>query len=77
MLGYLGGFKGFINFKKCLIDNTTFRLHYQYTFTILCIASLLTTAKQYFGDPIECTSVHGIPDSKNILIKNIILIFYS
>ena len=65
MLGYLGGFKGLVQFKKCLIDNTTFRLHYQYTFAILCISSLLTTAKQYFGDPIDCI-VEGIPGSKKI-----------
>jgi len=60
MLGYFSGFKGLLQFKKCLIDNTTFRLHYQYTFAILCIASLLTTAKQYFGDPIDCI-VDGVP----------------
>jgi len=62
MLSYLGGFKGLVQFKKCLIDNTTFRLHYQYTFAILCISSLLTTAKQYFGDPIDCI-VNGVPGS--------------
>jgi len=62
MLGYLGGFKGLVQFKKCLIDNTTFRLHYQYTFAVLCIASLLQTAKQYFGDPIDCI-VDGVPGS--------------
>ena len=28
-LSLLAGFKGYIQFKKCLIDNTTFRLHYQ------------------------------------------------
>ena len=60
MLSYFGGFKRLIQFKRCLIDNTTFRLHYQYTFTILCISSLLTTSKQYFGDPIDCI-VNGVP----------------
>ena len=62
MLSYLGGFKGLVQFKKCLIDNTTFRLHYQYTFAILCIASLLTTSKQYFGESIDCI-IQGIPVS--------------
>jgi len=62
MLGFLGGFKGLVQFKRCLIDNTTFRLHYQYTFAILCMASLLQTAKQYFGDPIDCI-VEGVPGS--------------
>ena len=49
-----------VKFKKCLIDNRTFRLHYQYTFTILCIASLLATSKQYFGESIECYIEYGI-----------------
>jgi len=62
MLSYLAGFKGFVKFKRCLIDNTTFRLHYQYTFAILCLASLLTTGKQFFGDPIDCI-VDGVPGS--------------
>ena len=62
MLSYLGGFKGLVQFKKCLIDNTTFRLHYQYTFAILCIASLLASSKQYFGESIDCI-IQGIPVS--------------
>ena len=65
MLGYLGGLKGLLKVKSCLIDNATFRLHYQYTFAILCIASLLTTANQFFGDPIQCI-VDGIPESKDL-----------
>jgi len=62
MLGYLGDFKGLVKFKKCLIDNTTFRLHYQYTFAVLCLGSLLNTANQYFGNPIDCI-VDGVPGS--------------
>ena len=60
MLSFFGSFKNNFKFKNCLIDNTTFRLHYQYTFAILCIASLLQTGKQYFGDPISC-DVSGVP----------------
>ena len=60
MLTYLGGFKSLVKFKKCLIDNRTFRLHYQYTFTILCIASLLATSKQYFGESIDCNIEYGV-----------------
>ena len=58
-------------FKKCLIDNATFRLHYkvqvhkisapmtvllffQFSFALLSLASLLTTLKENFGDPIDC-----------------------
>ena len=62
MLSFLGGFGRYVKFKKCLIDNATFRLHYQFTFGLLCLASLLQTAKQYFGDPIDCI-VDGVPGS--------------
>ena len=65
MLGHLRGLQGLLKPKSCLIDNTTFRLHYQYTFAILCIASSLTTANQFFGDPIMCI-VDGIPQSKEL-----------
>ena len=34
----------------------------QVTFGLLCLASLLQTAKQYFGDPIDCI-VDGVPSS--------------
>ena len=36
------------------IDNNVFRLHYKATFISLLIASILVTAKQYIGDPIDC-----------------------
>ncbi|XP_031637410.1 innexin inx2-like [Contarinia nasturtii] len=36
------------------VDNTLFRLHYNYTFIILTIFSLLSTSYQYFGRPIQC-----------------------
>ena len=41
-------------FKTNIIDNATFRLHYQYTSAFLLVASLFTTSKQYFGDSIDC-----------------------
>ncbi len=34
-----------------------FRLHYWVTSTALLAASLVSFAKQYFGDPIECIFV--------------------
>ncbi|XP_023329396.1 innexin inx2 isoform X2 [Eurytemora carolleeae] len=62
LYGFLGGYKRLFSFKDCLIDNMTFRLHYQYTFAVLILASILNTAKQYFGDPIDCI-VEGVPSS--------------
>lgn len=43
------------------IDNTVFRLHYRVTVTGLVAASLLITARQYFGEPINCLEKEGIP----------------
>ena len=61
MLFFFGeGIKNSLKPRDGLIDNTTFRLHYQYTFAVLCIASLLQTANQYIGDPIKC-DVSGVP----------------
>jgi len=60
MLAFFSDFKGRLKFNGCLIDNTTFRLHYQYTFMFLCIASLLQTARQYFGEPIDCNVDDGV-----------------
>lgn len=56
-----GEIKSSIFFKGGLIDNTTFRLHYQATFIFLIVASILQSCKQYFGDPIKCV-VDGVPE---------------
>jgi len=62
MYSTFGGFAG--KFKKSgeknFIDNTTFRLHYRVTFTILVICSLLATTYQYIGAPIQCMA-QGVP----------------
>ena len=60
MLTFFEGVGGHLKFKTGLIDNLTFRLHYQYTFAILLIACLLQTAQQYLGNPIDC-DVDGVP----------------
>merc|ERR1711936_1184682 len=60
MLDVFGSVKGLIKLDEICIDNTIFRLHYKATFVILVTASLLVTAKQYIGDPIDCI-VEEIP----------------
>ena len=60
MLTVFGELKHLVKYKKCLINNSTFKLHYQFTFTILCVFSLIQTLKQHLGDPIICTpTYHG------------------
>jgi len=60
MYSMFGNFGNYFRFKKSVIDNTTFRLHYRTTFAFLVLASLLTTANQFIGAPIQCI-VEGIP----------------
>jgi len=62
MQGLLGGFGSRIAKKgsKSFIDNTTFRLHYRATFTILLACSALAVASSYIGSPILCMA-SGVP----------------
>ena len=79
-LGFLTQVQLPVFFKKCLIDNATFRLHYkvqvhkisapndlfafsQFSFALLSLASLLTTLKENFGDPIDCIVDKEVPKS--------------
>ena len=54
MLSIFDSVKSVLKAKRCLIDNLTFRLHYQLTFGLLCFFSLMQTLTQFFGNPIEC-----------------------
>lgn len=62
MQGVFSGFAGRLKGRgaKNFIDNTTFRLHYRVTFTILIIGSMFTTLYQYIGAPILCMA-NGVP----------------
>jgi len=60
MLGNFAGFAQYFKFKKSIIDNTTFRLHYRTTFAILLICSFLSTFNQFIGNKIDCI-VDGVP----------------
>ncbi|KAI1289286.1 Innexin inx2 [Halotydeus destructor] len=56
-----GSLKGLVKRKACVIDNSVFRLHYRVTFLFLVACSVMVTARQYFGDPIDCISKDDIP----------------
>jgi len=60
MYSAFAGFASYFRFKKSIIDNTTFRLHYRTTFAILLVASFLSTFNQFIGNRIDCI-VEGIP----------------
>ena len=65
MNALLANLKFLVKSRKGLIDNSTFRLHYQFTCAILILASVMTTANQFFGEPIDCIVDEGVPQSKN------------
>ena len=54
MLEVVKSLRNSLEFRSSVIDNTTFRLHYQCTTALLCLASVLQSAKQYVSNPIQC-----------------------
>ncbi|GIY07718.1 hypothetical protein CEXT_636711 [Caerostris extrusa] len=56
-----GSVKNFLKPSRASIDNFAFKLTYKFTFALLISSSVLVTARQYFGDPIDCISRDNIP----------------
>lgn len=63
MLDIFSGLRLVIKRRHTSIDNAIFRCHWFLTSTILISFSLIITARQYVGQPIECHSTDKIPDS--------------
>ena len=57
---FLSPIQGFIGWDTYKIDDVIFRLHSKVTVGILMTFSLLVTANQYIGDPIDCI-VEDVP----------------
>lgn len=51
---YLGGLKAYLARGECVNESSIFRLHYQFTVVILIGASVLLSAAEFFGNPIDC-----------------------
>lgn len=60
MLKLLGGLKEFIKRRPVTIDGTVFRVHVTFTTVVLLACSIMVTATQYVGNPIQCI-VEGLP----------------
>ena len=63
MLDIFSGLRLVVKRRNINIDNAIFRCHWFFTSTLLVSFSLIITARQYVGQPIECHSVNKIPDS--------------
>jgi len=63
MLDIFSGLRLVVKRRNINIDNAIFRCHWFFTSTLLVSFSLIITARQYVGQPIECHSTDKIPDS--------------
>ncbi|GBN74959.1 hypothetical protein AVEN_46172-1 [Araneus ventricosus] len=52
--------KCFFKTDSITIDNIVFRLHYKATAITLVAFSILVTARQYIGDPIDCIALSKV-----------------
>ncbi|CAH0600867.1 unnamed protein product [Chrysodeixis includens] len=50
------------SYRKPIIENLVFKLHYQLTVTMLLAFVILVCAREYFGEHIRCLSDQGVPD---------------
>ncbi|BES93289.1 Innexin [Nesidiocoris tenuis] len=60
MLRLLGGLKDYLKWQPISTDSAIFRLHNLFTTALLMGCSLVVTATQYVGNPIQCI-VNGLP----------------
>lgn len=60
MLKLLGGLKDYLKWQDVTTDNAVFRLHNLLTTVMLLCFSMIITATQYVGNPIQCI-VNGLP----------------
>lgn len=54
MIDLFGSLRAAIKRREIVTDNPVFRLHYLFTSILLIAFSLMVTARQYFGNPIDC-----------------------
>lgn len=60
MLKLLSDLKEFVKRPPVTIDGTVFRVHVTFTTVVLLVCSIMVTATQYVGTPIQCIVV-GLP----------------
>ena len=61
MYNILAGLKDYFRRQEIVTDNMIFRLHYIFTTVLLITFSLLVTATQYVGSPIQCINDNDVP----------------
>lgn len=61
MFKLLGGLSVYFKYQPIKTDNAVFRLHNVFTTVLLLTCSLIITATQYVGQPIQCIVGGGLP----------------
>ncbi|XP_050663691.1 innexin inx1 [Leptidea sinapis] len=61
MFKLLGGLSVYFKYQEIRTDNAVFRLHNVFTTVLLLTCSLIITATQYVGQPIQCIVGGGLP----------------
>ncbi|XP_050296721.1 innexin inx1 [Anthonomus grandis grandis] len=61
MYKLLGGLANYLKYQDIVTDCAVFRMHNLFTTALLMACSLIITASQYVGNPIQCISDGAIP----------------
>lgn len=60
MFKLLGGLANYLKYRDIVTDCAVFRMHNSFTCVLLMACSLIITANQFVGNPIQCI-VNGLP----------------
>ena len=74
MLEIFGELQGLLHVSHVHIDSWVFRLHYSITTTCMFAFSLIVSATQYVGNPIDCIHTNDIPEVSDFN-KYLVLLF--
>ena len=69
MLEIFRELRGLLHVSHVHIDSWVFRLHYSVTTTCMFAFSLIVSAKQYVGNPIDCIHTKDIPEVIKIILE--------
>ena len=70
MLEIFRELRGLLHVSHVHIDSWVFRLHYSVTTTCMFAFSLIVSAKQYVGNPIDCIHTKDIPEVKTNILNH-------
>lgn len=61
LIKYVGGLKSFLEKREIESESSIFQLHYKFSVVLLLGSSILLTAAELFGNPIDCIVSKGLP----------------